>query len=265
MSLNSLTHLTFQINYKVRQQISHDMSLSRKFKRVVKSILIFFLILFSLFDLSAQSINFGVLATANSSSYAVKSSADERNDLSYPLNYGGSIGLSLRYGPSKQQVSRKVPFRPTFQTEGKLASTILLIQSTNDQTNFEKETYEITRFEFNLMGGAEYKGKFQLLFGPTFNTILEAKKTEDFKVGESRDFPESDREFKRFGIGINTSLGFLWKNFLFSVQYERQVTDFRTSLSNVPVSFKMNTLRIGTTFFLFNKNNEKNKDSIFGL
>lgn len=212
-----------------------------------------------------QSIGFGVLTSLNSSSYGVKNNAPQRRNFDYPLNYGGSIGVAIRYSPSNEQISRKFPFRPIFQTEGKISTTFLLVKSSNESLNIVQESYEVTRFEYNLTIGFDYKRKYQFLVGPTFNTIIAAKKTVDYKSNFSRVFPESDREFKRFGIGINTSFGYKWKNFLFSVQYERQITDFRTTLFNSPVSFKMNTLRLGTTYFLFNKNNEKYRDSLFGL
>lgn len=215
--------------------------------------------------LSAQSIDFGVLTSANFSAYGVKGDSPFRNNFDYPLNYGGSIGLAIKYSPSNQQISRKFPLRPIFQSEGKISTNFMLVKSTNERSNILQETYELTRFELNLMGGVDFKRKFQLLIGPTFNTIIAATKTVDFKVGGTRTFAESDAEFKRFGIGLNTSFGYKWKFLLFSVQYERQITDFRTSIFRNPVNFKMNTLRLGTTFFLFNKNNEKNRDSLFGL
>ncbi len=212
-----------------------------------------------------QSINFGIVTSLNASSYGVNQNKKVKKNFDFPLNYGGSVGLSINYGPSREQVSRRFPFKFAVQTEGLINTSYLLVRSTNDKLNTELETYEITRFVYNLMGGFNYKSKFQFLMGPTFNTILAAKKTVEYKNSDTRVFPESDIEFKRFGIGLNTSFGYCWKNFLFSVQYERQLTDFRTSLFNSPVKFKMNTLRIGTTYFLFNKNNEKNVDSLFGL
>jgi hypothetical protein len=215
--------------------------------------------------LVGQSINFGVVTSLNGSSYGVNRDNKFRRNFDFPLNYGGSVGFAINYGPSREQISRKFPFKFALQTEAQLNTTYFLTRSSNDQINIELETYEITRFVYNLMGGFTYKSKFQFVIGPTFNTILAAKKTVDYRNTDSRIFPDSDIEFKRFGIGLNTSFGYWWRNFLFSVQYERQLTDFRTSLFNSPVKFKMNTLRIGTTYFLFNKNNEKNRDSLFGL
>jgi hypothetical protein len=229
-----------------------------------KGVLIIFLsLLFS--EVFSQSIDYGLAVTGNSSSYGVKRSAAQRKNFNYPLNYGASAGISLRYSPSKQQISRKFPFEPTFQSEAKLSLNNLLIKSDNDRINLLQEFYEITRFEFSMAVGVVYKRKFQLLIGPTFNTIITAQKTVDYRDQPNRMFPESDADFKRFGIGFNTSFGYLWKNFHFSVQYERQLTDFRTTWFNNSVQFKMNTLRIGTVFYLFNKNNEKNRASLFGL
>lgn len=212
-----------------------------------------------------QSIGFGVLTSLNYSSYGVKNNALQRKNFDYPLNYGGSVGIAIRYSPSNEQVSRKFLFRPIVQTEGKISTTFMLIKANIKSLNFEQESYEVTRFEYNLTVGFDYKRIYQFLIGPSFNTIIAAKKTLYIKDNVSRVFPESDREFKRFGIGINTSFGYKWKKFLFSVQYERQITDFRTTLFNSSVEFKMNTLRLVSVFFLFNKNNEKYRDSLFGL
>ena len=96
------------------------MSLRKKYKLKKGVLIIFLSLLFS--EVFSQSIDYGLAVTGNSSSYGVKRSAAQRKNFNYPLNYGASAGISLRYSPSKQQISRKFPFEPTFQSEAKPVS-----------------------------------------------------------------------------------------------------------------------------------------------
>lgn len=212
---------------------------------------------------SAQSIVYGISGTLTSSNYAFKEGSSYTKNLKYPLNYGATGGLFIRYSPSKEQVSRKNPFRPVAQMEAKLANHVMITNSFPERSGNENYTDQIFRAEVPLLLGVEYMQKYHFLIGPSLNTNLAISSTVNYKDGTKREYSNTIRYYKRFGVGLNLSASYTYKFLIFSVQYERSLSPVKLQAFSQQFKLKMNTLRVGLAISLFNKNNEKNKNSIY--
>lgn len=221
-----------------------------------------FLIIFGLTGIS-QNIHYGLSGTVSTSNYSFKSGSKYSKKLEYPLNYGGSGGLFIRYSPSKEQVSRANLYRPIVQLEAKVAQHVMVTSGFPTASSLENYTDVIIRSEIPFMVGVEYKGVYHFLIGPSFNTNLAVNSTNNYKNGTKREYVNTIRYYKRFGVGLNLSASYSYKFLIFSVQYERSFSDVKVQAFSEHFRLKMNTIRLGVAVSLFNKNNEKNKNSIY--
>lgn len=223
-----------------------------------------FLFFFSLYSLGySQSIVYGLSGTLTSSNYSFREGSSYSKNLKYPLNYGATGGLFIRYSPSREQVSRNNLFRPVVQVEAKIANHVMLTNSFPSRSSIESFTDQIFRAEVPFLFGVEYKEKYHFLVGPSFNTNLAINSRTDYKDGTKREYPNTIRFYKRFGVGLNLSASYSYKFLIFSVQYERSLSAVKVQAFSEYFKLKMNTLRVGLAISLFNKNNEKNKNSIY--
>jgi hypothetical protein len=210
-----------------------------------------------------QFIHYGLTGTVSTSNYSFKSGSNYSKKLKYPLNYGASGGLFIRYSPSLEQASRTIRIRPILQLEAKVAQHYMVTNGFPTQSSLENYTDVITRAEIPLMIGVEYKGVYQFLIGPSLNTNMAISSTTNYKDGTKRSYSNMIRYYKRFGVGLNVSASYSYKFLIFSVQYERSLSDVKVQAFSEYFRLKMNTIRLGVAISLFNKNNEKNKNSIY--
>jgi len=176
----------------------------------------------------------------------------------------GSFGVQAVLRESRDQEVKQLKAKPAFLLEASLCrcggNVEAITTLPSGRRSFSELNYVQYQGNFRAMGMINLKS-LHLFFGPNF--------TYNFYSGvyvSGNETPQSaSNQFKSYALGYEAGIGAGNRDIMLSLRYRGYFTDYGIESELFPTVYRNNQVRLVFSYYLFNKNREKNRGSIFGL
>lgn len=176
----------------------------------------------------------------------------------------GSFGIQAILRESRDQELKWLQPKPALLIEASLCRCGGNIEAItalpSGRRSFSELNYVQYQGNFRALGMVSLD-RLHFLFGPNFSYNF----YNGVYVANNETPQSADNQFKSSALGYEAGIGVGGETYMFSLRYRGYFTDYGLESEFFPTVFRNNQIRLVISAFLFDKNHEKNRGSIFGL